>query len=202
VTAAKNEALAPGPEHPAPILGRRNSVPIDINPSYGNYVFTSTPGLTAVVAAMATRPPPDAPTAAGWCIVLFEVDLLVGELVEHLLHQGRPATIAAEVTSADETVEIVASGAAVHLVAEGNAATTLDQASPRFPWRILDWPSSPLPGGAATAASSCRASSTSASRRLDEQPTTLPGRVVTLWSSVADLRTAERATGPARRGQE
>lgn len=35
---------------------------------------------------------------------------------------GRPARIAAEVTSADETFEIVASGAAVHLLAEGNAA--------------------------------------------------------------------------------
>jgi DNA-binding transcriptional LysR family regulator len=35
---------------------------------------------------------------------------------------GQPATIAAEVTSADETFELVASGAAVHLMAEGNAA--------------------------------------------------------------------------------
>src|SRR5262249_47275320 len=35
---------------------------------------------------------------------------------------GRPARVVAEVASADETFEIVASGAAVHLVAEGNAA--------------------------------------------------------------------------------
>jgi DNA-binding transcriptional LysR family regulator len=35
---------------------------------------------------------------------------------------GRPAKLAAEVTSADETFELVASGAAVHLMAEGNAA--------------------------------------------------------------------------------
>jgi DNA-binding transcriptional LysR family regulator len=35
---------------------------------------------------------------------------------------GRPAKIAAEVTTADETYEIVAAGAAAHLMAEGNAA--------------------------------------------------------------------------------
>jgi DNA-binding transcriptional LysR family regulator len=35
---------------------------------------------------------------------------------------GKPANIAAEVASADETFEIVSSGAAVHLLAEGNAA--------------------------------------------------------------------------------
>jgi DNA-binding transcriptional LysR family regulator len=35
---------------------------------------------------------------------------------------GQEAPVVAEVTSADETFEIVASGAAVHLVAEGNAA--------------------------------------------------------------------------------
>ncbi len=34
---------------------------------------------------------------------------------------GQPATIAAEVASADETYEIVAAGAAAHLMAEGNA---------------------------------------------------------------------------------
>ena len=36
--------------------------------------------------------------------------------------RGQPDKLATEVTSADETFELVASGAAVHLMAEGNAA--------------------------------------------------------------------------------
>jgi DNA-binding transcriptional LysR family regulator len=38
------------------------------------------------------------------------------------LRGGQPAEIAAEVTAADETFELVAAGAAAHLMAEGNAA--------------------------------------------------------------------------------
>ncbi len=48
---------------------------------------------------------------------------------------SRPATVAAEVTSSDETFEIVASGAAVHLMAEGNAAI---YARPGITWVPVD----------------------------------------------------------------
>jgi DNA-binding transcriptional LysR family regulator len=48
---------------------------------------------------------------------------------------GRPATVAAEVTTADETYEIVASGAAAHLMAEGNAVI---YARPGITWVPVD----------------------------------------------------------------
>jgi DNA-binding transcriptional LysR family regulator len=48
---------------------------------------------------------------------------------------GRPAKIAAEVTTSDETYEIVASGAAAHLMAEGNAVI---YARPGITWVPVD----------------------------------------------------------------
>jgi DNA-binding transcriptional LysR family regulator len=48
---------------------------------------------------------------------------------------GQPAKIAAEVTTADETYEIVASGAAAHLMAEGNAVI---YARPGITWVPVD----------------------------------------------------------------
>jgi DNA-binding transcriptional LysR family regulator len=48
---------------------------------------------------------------------------------------GRPAKIAAEVTTSDETYEIVASGAAAHLMAEGNAVI---YARPGITWIPVD----------------------------------------------------------------
>jgi hypothetical protein len=48
---------------------------------------------------------------------------------------GRPVTIAAEVTTADETYEIVASGAAALLMAEGNA---IIYARPVITWVPVD----------------------------------------------------------------
>jgi DNA-binding transcriptional LysR family regulator len=48
---------------------------------------------------------------------------------------GQPAKIAAEVTTADETYEIVAAGAAAHLMAEGNAAI---YARPGITWVPVD----------------------------------------------------------------
>jgi DNA-binding transcriptional LysR family regulator len=48
---------------------------------------------------------------------------------------GQPARIAAEVTTADETYEIVASGAAAHLMAEGNA---IIYARPGITWVPVD----------------------------------------------------------------
>jgi DNA-binding transcriptional LysR family regulator len=48
---------------------------------------------------------------------------------------GEPAKIAAEVTTADETYEIVAAGAAAHLMAEGNAAI---YARPGITWVPID----------------------------------------------------------------
>ena len=48
---------------------------------------------------------------------------------------GQPAKIAAEVTTADETYEIVASGAAAHLMAEGNAVI---YARPGITWIPVD----------------------------------------------------------------
>jgi DNA-binding transcriptional LysR family regulator len=48
---------------------------------------------------------------------------------------SQPAKIAAEVTTADETYEIVAGGAAAHLMAEGNAAI---YARPGITWVPVD----------------------------------------------------------------
>ena len=63
-------------------------------------------------AEIADEPFVALPTAAG---ALRDFWLAIDQ------RSGRPPVVAAQATSADETFEIVASGAAVHLVAEGNA---------------------------------------------------------------------------------
>jgi DNA-binding transcriptional LysR family regulator len=102
---------------------------------------------------------------------------------------GRPPRVVAEVSAADEKFEIVSSGAAITLLAEGNAGIYPGMGSSAFRSSASSQPSSRSPGDAPTAGPRSRTSSRPAATRL--APRTEPPDL-----SRRMIRTAIRSTRP------